>query len=337
MLGRYRHVVNQQGWPWRWEHVSALYKPVDRIPAWAVENSVIKTWASGREDLPNSFWNWDAIETVPGMALMLSRGSSCLGVESDLEGEKIYSALAVFVHPRQELVSIKEGAACLMAMVEQAEPAGASVLKADVTKSDVTVLCRLPTSRRGRYFPSSPNHAHLVLPYAGKKGTPKKLRLDLAMCYNHQLMVRRLHRWQGKLGDLALLPPVFSKDPTVPILLPVGYIGELWLNDFLTTPVNAGGLGMGKVRPSLTRLTCCHMEVTANKTLVDWTDEDHIVYPAAKSAPKDNTVNKPADVTVNDPDDKDDNTNDDANDEPADDDKSEHDDDDDESDKNAMP
>ena len=260
-----------------------------------------------------------------------------MGVESDLEGEKIYSALAVFVHPRQELVSIKEGAACLVATVEQAELAGASVLKADVTKSDVTVLCRLPSSRHGRYFPSSPNHAHLVLPYAGKKGTPKKLRLDLAMCYNHQLVVRRLHRWQGKLGDLALLPPVFSKDPTVPILLPVGYIGELWLNDFLTTPVNAGGLGMGKVRPSLTRLTCCHMEVTANKTLVDWTDEDHVVYPAAKSAPKDDTVNKPADETVNDPDDEDDNANDDANDEPADDDKSEHDDDDDESDKNATP
>ena len=94
---------------------------------------------------------------------------------------------------------------------------------------------------------------------------------------------------------------------------------------------------MGKVRPSLTRLACCHMEVTANKTLVDWTDEDHIIYPAAKSAPKDDTVNKPTDKTVNDPDDEDDNANDDAKDEPADDDKSEHDDDDDESDKNATP
>ena len=52
----------------------------------------MKTWASGREDLPNSFWNWDAAETVPDMVLMLSRGSSCMGVESDLEGEKIYSA-----------------------------------------------------------------------------------------------------------------------------------------------------------------------------------------------------------------------------------------------------
>ena len=175
-----------------------------------------------------------------------------------------------------------------------------------------------------------------MLPYVGKKGTPKKLRLDLAMCYNHQLVVRWLHRWQGKLGNLALLPPVFSKDPTVPILLPVGYISELWLNDFLTTPVNVGGLGMGKVRPSLTRLACCHMEVTANKTLVDWTDENHVVYPAAKPAPKDDTVDKPADDMVNDPDDEDGNANDNANDQPADD-NNEHDDDDDESDKNATP
>ena len=246
MLGRYRYIVNQQGWPWRWEHVSALYKPVNRIPAWAVENSVMRTWASGKKDLPNSFWNWDATETVHGMALMLSRGSSCMGVESNLEGEKIYSALVVFVHPKQDLVSIKEGAACLVATVEQTEPTGVSVSKIGTTRSDVTVLCRLPDPKRGRFFPSSPNHAYLVLPYTGKKGTPKKLRLDLAMFYNHQLVARQLNRWLGKLGDLVLLPPVFSRDPTVPTLLPVGYISEFWLNDYLTTPVNAGGLGMGK-------------------------------------------------------------------------------------------
>ena len=140
---------------------------------------------------------------------------------------------------------------------------------------------------------------------------------------------------------MALLLPVFSRDPTVPILLPVGFISELWLNDFLNTPVVAGGLGMGKAYPSITRLACCHMEVSANKTLVDWTDEEHVVYPTAMSAPKDDTANEPANETVNNPDDADDNSNDaddNANNEPADDDnKSEHDDDDEESDKNATP
>ena len=53
------------------------------------------------------------------MALMLSRGPSCIGVGTDLEGKKVYSAIVVFVHPRQELLSIKEGASCLVATVKQ--------------------------------------------------------------------------------------------------------------------------------------------------------------------------------------------------------------------------
>ena len=229
MLGRYQHVINQQAWLWQWEHVDALYKVTDRIPAWVVGDSVMAVWASGKEDLPNSFTNWDSSKTVAGMVLMLSRGSSCLGLGSQLEGEKVYSTLAVFVHPRQELVTIKEGAACLVATVEQMEQAGSS------SKSDVTVLCKLPNHKCRWYYPSSVNHAYLVLPYIGKKGTPKKLRLDMAMCYNRQLVVCQLHRWQGRLGKVALLPPVFSRDPTILILLPVGFIGELWLNDFLNT------------------------------------------------------------------------------------------------------
>ena len=149
-----------------------------------------------------------------------------------------------------------------------------------------------------------------------------------------------LHRWQGRLGDVALLPPVFSRDPTLPIQLPVGFLSELWLNDYLNTPVTAGGLRMGKMRPSITRLACCHMEVSANKTVVDWTDEERVIYPAATPAPKDDTANEPAKQTANDRDDEDDNdnVNDDANNEPADDNnESEHDDDDEESDKNATP
>ena len=71
---------------------------------------------------------------------------------------------------------------------------------------------------------------------------------------------------RGKHGDLALLPPVFSADPTLPILLLVGYIGELWLNDIYNTPVAAGGTGMGKARPAISRLSCCHQEVIAGKT-----------------------------------------------------------------------
>ena len=206
------------------------------------------------------------------MALMLSRGSSCLEAGNDLEGEKVYSAVVVFVHPKQELLTIKEGADFLIQLAKQPDP-------------DVPVLCELPSHKHGRFYPSTVNHAYLVLPYCANKGKPKKLCLDLAMCYNRNLLVHRLHRWEGKLGDLALLPPVFSTDPTLPILLPVGYIGELWLNDILNAPVAAGGTRLGKAHPAISRLSCCCQEVIAGKTLADWTEDEHVVYPSSPVVP----------------------------------------------------
>ena len=218
---------------------------------------------------------------------------------TNLEGEKVYSAVVMFVHPKQELLTIKEGADCLIAIAKQSD-------------SDVTVLCELPSHKHRRFYPSTINYAYLVLPYCAKKGKPKKLRLDLAMCYNRHLLVCRLHRWEGKHGDLALLPPVFSADPTLLILLPVGYIGELWLNDIFNTPVAAGGTGMGKARPAISRLVCCCQEVVAGKTLVDWTEDEHVVYPSPPAVPT------PKDGAADEPDN-------DPNDDPADDDKkSEH-------------
>ena len=310
MLDRHRHIVQQQAWPWQWEHVNALYTLTDRIPAWVVDDTIMAVWVSGKQGPPNSFVNWDSPEKVAGMALMLSRGPSCLGVGTDLEGEKVYSAVVVFMHPRQELLMIKEGAGCLVVTVEQS---GSS------SSSDITVLCELPSHKHGRFYPSPINHTYLVLPYLAKKGKLKKLRLDLAMCYNRHLVVRRLHRWPGNLGDLVLLLPVFSRDPTAPILLPVGYIGELWLNDIFNMPVDVGGSGLGKLRPTISRLACCRQEVAAGKTLVDWTEEERVVYPPAMLAPKEDTAEEPD----NDPDN-----------DPADDDKSEH---DDESDENTTP
>ena len=85
MLDRHRHIVQQQVWPWWWEHVNALYTLTDRIPAWVVNDKIMAVWASGKQDLPDSFTNWDSPEKVAGMVLMLSRSPSCLGVGTDLE------------------------------------------------------------------------------------------------------------------------------------------------------------------------------------------------------------------------------------------------------------
>ena len=263
-------------------------------------------WTSGRQGLPNSFAKWDSENKEAGMVLMLSRGPSCLRVGTDLEGEKVYSAVIMFVHRNQELLTIKEGVDCLIAITKEPD-------------SDVTVLCELLSHKHGRFIlarSTTPTWSCLTV---SKKGKPKKLRLDLAMCYNCHLLVCHLHRWEEKHGDLALLLPVFSADPTLPILLPVGYIGELWLNDIFNMPVAAGGTGMGKVRPTISRLSCCCQEVIASKTLADWTEDECIVYPSPPVAltPKDDE----ADESDNDPKSHDKGSDD----EPADDDrKSEH-------------
>ena len=170
MLDKYPHIVQQQAWPWRWENVDALYTFTDQIPTWVVDDAIMAIWASGRQGLPNSYANWDSKNREAGMALMLSRAPSCLGVENDLKGEKVYSAVVMFVHPKQELLTIKEGADCLIQLAKQPD-------------ADVTVLCELPGHKHGRFYPSTINHAYLVLPYCGKRGKPKQLRLDLAMCY----------------------------------------------------------------------------------------------------------------------------------------------------------
>ena len=272
MLEKYPHITQQQAWPWRWENVDALYTFVNQIPTWVVDDAVMTTWASGKQGLPNSYTNWDSKHKEAGMALMLSRVPSCLGAGEGLQGEKVYSTLVVFVHPRQELLSIKEGAEGLLQFTEQPE-------------SDVSIFCELPGHKYGRFYPSAINHAYLVLPYCGKKGKPKQLPLDLAISYNSCLLVQCLHRWKGKHGDLALLPPVFSTDPTLPILLSVGFIGELWVNAIYATPVPAGGTRMVVVRPSISKITCCHQEVIAGKTLADWTEDEHMVYPSTPTPP----------------------------------------------------
>ena len=90
-------------------------------------------------------------------------------------------------------------------------------------------------------------------------------------------------------------------------------------------PVDAGGSGLGKLRPTISRLACCCQEVIAGRTLVDWTEDEHVVYPPATPAPKDGAADEPN----NDPDDDPNNV---PNNDPAD--KSEH---DSESDENATP
>ena len=42
---------------------------------------------------------------------------------------------------------------------------------------------------------------------------------------------------------------------------------------------------MGKARPAISRLSCCGQEVIAGKTLADWTEDEHVVYPSPPAVP----------------------------------------------------
>ena len=84
-------------------------------------------------------------------------------------------------------------------------------------------------------------------------------------------------------------------------------------------PVAAGGTGMGKARPAISRLSSCHQEVIAGKTLADWTEDERVVYPSPPTAPT--PKDGEADESDNDPK----SPSKGSGDEPADDDKkSEH-------------
>ena len=51
---------------------------------------------------------------------------------------------------------------------------------------------------------------------------------------------------------------------------------------------------MVAVRPSISRLTCCHQEVIAGKTLADWTEDERMVYPSPTApTPKDDEADGP--------------------------------------------
>ena len=71
------------------------------------------------------------------------------------------------------------------------------------------------------------------------------------------------------------------------------------------------------VRPCISKITCCHQEVIARKTLADWTDDERVVYPSPP------TLSMPKDDEADEEDDEDGNGSE-HDDEPEDDEKSEH-------------
>ena len=110
MLERLPLVTDQVAYEFQWEQVDALYQFVDRLPAWVVDDPIMDIWASGREDLLQSFRGWEAKKVEWSQALLLSWVPARIGGGSASPMVKVYSAVVVCIHPCQLVVSIRDGA-----------------------------------------------------------------------------------------------------------------------------------------------------------------------------------------------------------------------------------
>ena len=287
MLERYPLVTDQSEYTFRWHLVDALYQFVERIPAWVVDDEIMDVWKSGVEDHPQSFKRWKTTHPEYGQALLLSWAHACID-NGATSRAKVFSAVVVCVHPYQTLMSIRQGANDLINW------------SIKWPKKCMSAFCQLPRRSAKTFYPSPLNNSYLVLPFFCLRGEPRKVRLDTPINFNRCLVARRLHRRQTPGGDEAVLPPVFSKDPSVPGTLQVGYMGPMWLNTKYTSTVPTGGAGLlseTEPQPSITEVAFCADEVQAHKSLApmdgasvvyspEWYDESGKFCPDRGRKPK---------------------------------------------------
>ena len=74
-----------------------------------------------------------------------------------------------------------------------------------------------------------------------------------------------------------MLPPIYSKDPSLPGTLEVGYMGPMWKNTQYTAAVPTGGTGLLGVRPAISEVIFCTDEKDAGRSLA-LMKEEGIVY-----------------------------------------------------------
>ena len=231
MLEHHPLVTDQVAYKFQSDRVDALYKFVDRLPTWVVDDEIIDVWVSGHEDEPQSFHGWEARRAEWGQALMLSWAPAQIGGSVASPMVKVYTAVVVCIHSCQTVMSIRDAARDLL---------GHAV--ATPTRS-MSALCRLPRRSANTFYPSPLNHSFLVLPYLGTRGA-KKVCLDTSVVLNKHMVVRCLHRRQTQGGDEAVLPPIYSRDPCLPGTLAVGYMGPMWKNMQYTAAVPTGSTGL---------------------------------------------------------------------------------------------
>ena len=190
-LETYPLIMWQTEWVLQWQCVDGLYKPVDIIPLFIIEDEFYKTWVNQcgyYRDLPEGT---EVPSQGDGRALLVAYSkqdvaASIGGYNQDAARfppqKFVYSATAMFVHPKQRLIALTSGLAYLRSKV-QLEP-----------KEAYCIVCALPKKNFAWYMPVSTTEAYLALPiYAPLDSTILMLHLNSPVFPTTSLCIRKLH------------------------------------------------------------------------------------------------------------------------------------------------
>ena len=163
-----------------------------------------------KPNVPQAFGHSDATPLATHCVLMLSfapfdQVNPATGeVSPDIDEKKVFSTMVVFVHPSQKLSPIEEAVNVLIVVSSNAQVVPAMA------------LCQLPQLSVGEFYPCPTNDVFLVLPFNVGPDGPI-LHLDTPICHCDEFTMRQLHRWMHPYGPMAMLPPLYSPDPRLPM------------------------------------------------------------------------------------------------------------------------
>ena len=262
-------VVQQHEFKVQWKQTDALYFFTDSQPAYVVDYDVFVQWSSAaRPNVPQAFGHGDATTLATYHALMLSLVLFChvdpsTGEASpDISSKKVFSAMVVFVHPSQQLMSIEEGIDMLL------------VLSCDPANVPVTALCCLPEQSIVLSLFNTRCDLSAAFQYGCRWSYFTPEHSD--HCCN-EFTVWHLHRWVHPYGPVMALPPLYSPDPGLPNVYLLDELPMLWTNlEYMAAVSDDDVSEVG--HPAMTLVSTRHLEVDANTSQISLTNDEFIQY-----------------------------------------------------------
>ena len=157
--------MRQSAWELDWDCVKGLYDFHLGVPTYIVDDAVHDQWSPTASSLGAQSWtDCDAEDILYSNVVLLSLAPLNLldpaeGREQNKQGtgsaQYVYSAVSMFVHPAQTLITISEAVNFLKVPHDDIVREGRS--------SGWCVLCKLRSYETSRFFPMIPHMLHLVL------------------------------------------------------------------------------------------------------------------------------------------------------------------------------